>query len=415
MKAVRVITGRGVPLARSDVDTDQIIPSDWLKRVERTGFGEGLFSEWREGLRLRAQPGALRRRDDPRRRPELRHRLVARARGVGAAGLRLRRGRLAPLRRHLPQQQPEDGARAGRAPARRSSSGSGPRSRTIPHLEIVVDVEARRVAVPAHRHRRAVRARRLHAAPLARTASTTSASRCTHDDRDRRAYESHRARLDPPQSVSGAVRTSRRPGARPHVGESARVDVSCGGIRRIDQSCTPPSGRCRSSASTRIVPTGARTRRAAASSRHFQKQSTSTKPISRSQASCVSTGDELVRRVVVVGRRPSAARNSSCSAGGRRRDVLEVDEPSTRRELRRTPRRRARAGAPGTQWWIAKLETTTSNAPRSPAAARRDRARAISTRASPPKRSRARAQHLGREVEPDAAARGTRREHAARA
>jgi 3-isopropylmalate/(R)-2-methylmalate dehydratase small subunit len=48
MDAVTVITGRGVPLERSDVDTDQIIPSDWLKRVERTGFGEGLFSEWRE-------------------------------------------------------------------------------------------------------------------------------------------------------------------------------------------------------------------------------------------------------------------------------------------------------------------------------------------------------------------------------
>ena len=48
MEQVRVITGRGVPLVRSDVDTDQIIPSDWLKRVERTGFGEGLFSEWRE-------------------------------------------------------------------------------------------------------------------------------------------------------------------------------------------------------------------------------------------------------------------------------------------------------------------------------------------------------------------------------
>ena len=48
MKEVRVITGRGVPLVRSDVDTDQIIPSDWLKRVERTGFGAGLFSEWRE-------------------------------------------------------------------------------------------------------------------------------------------------------------------------------------------------------------------------------------------------------------------------------------------------------------------------------------------------------------------------------
>lgn len=48
MQAVRIIEGRGVPLDRSDVDTDQIIPSEWLKRVERTGFGRGLFSEWRD-------------------------------------------------------------------------------------------------------------------------------------------------------------------------------------------------------------------------------------------------------------------------------------------------------------------------------------------------------------------------------
>ena len=39
---------RAVPLDRSDVDTDQIIPADWLKRVERTGFGEGLFAAWRD-------------------------------------------------------------------------------------------------------------------------------------------------------------------------------------------------------------------------------------------------------------------------------------------------------------------------------------------------------------------------------
>ena len=48
MDPVTTITGTAVPLDRSDVDTDQIIPSDWLKRVERTGFGAGLFSEWRE-------------------------------------------------------------------------------------------------------------------------------------------------------------------------------------------------------------------------------------------------------------------------------------------------------------------------------------------------------------------------------
>ena len=47
MQAITTHTGRAVPLRRSDVDTDQIIPSDWLKRVERTGFGAGLFGEWR--------------------------------------------------------------------------------------------------------------------------------------------------------------------------------------------------------------------------------------------------------------------------------------------------------------------------------------------------------------------------------
>jgi 3-isopropylmalate/(R)-2-methylmalate dehydratase small subunit len=47
MEPVRLITGTAAPLRRADVDTDQIIPSEWLKRVERTGFGEGLFSEWR--------------------------------------------------------------------------------------------------------------------------------------------------------------------------------------------------------------------------------------------------------------------------------------------------------------------------------------------------------------------------------
>jgi 3-isopropylmalate/(R)-2-methylmalate dehydratase small subunit len=41
-------TGRAVPLRRSNVDTDQIIPAEYLKRVSRAGFGEGLFAAWRE-------------------------------------------------------------------------------------------------------------------------------------------------------------------------------------------------------------------------------------------------------------------------------------------------------------------------------------------------------------------------------
>jgi 3-isopropylmalate/(R)-2-methylmalate dehydratase small subunit len=48
MEPVRIVEGTAVPLDRSDVDTDQIIPAEWLKRVERTGFGRGLFSTWRD-------------------------------------------------------------------------------------------------------------------------------------------------------------------------------------------------------------------------------------------------------------------------------------------------------------------------------------------------------------------------------
>jgi len=48
MKPVRRITGRVAVLDRTDVDTDQIIPKQFLKRIERTGYGEFLFFDWRK-------------------------------------------------------------------------------------------------------------------------------------------------------------------------------------------------------------------------------------------------------------------------------------------------------------------------------------------------------------------------------
>jgi 3-isopropylmalate/(R)-2-methylmalate dehydratase small subunit len=48
MNPVHIVEGTALPLDRSDVDTDQIIPAEWLKRVERTGFGPGLFATWRD-------------------------------------------------------------------------------------------------------------------------------------------------------------------------------------------------------------------------------------------------------------------------------------------------------------------------------------------------------------------------------
>ena len=48
MEPVKKVSGKALPLGYSDVDTDQIVPSDALKRIERTGFGRFLFKEWRE-------------------------------------------------------------------------------------------------------------------------------------------------------------------------------------------------------------------------------------------------------------------------------------------------------------------------------------------------------------------------------
>lgn len=48
MQKIDKIEGRAIPLDRANVDTDQIIPAVWLRRVERTGFADGLFSSWKQ-------------------------------------------------------------------------------------------------------------------------------------------------------------------------------------------------------------------------------------------------------------------------------------------------------------------------------------------------------------------------------
>ena len=85
MEAVEVIEGGVSHLDRADVDTDQIIPKQFLKRVERTGFGEFLFYDWIRDGEIELEPNPILVAG-----PELRLRLVARARPLGAAGLRLR-------------------------------------------------------------------------------------------------------------------------------------------------------------------------------------------------------------------------------------------------------------------------------------------------------------------------------------
>jgi len=61
MKAFETVTSRGVVLDRPDVDTDQIIPKQFLKRIERSGFGEFLFFDWRKdpAFELNHQQGRI--------------------------------------------------------------------------------------------------------------------------------------------------------------------------------------------------------------------------------------------------------------------------------------------------------------------------------------------------------------------
>ena len=103
-------TGLVAVMDRADVDTDQIIPKQFLKRIERTGFEQLLFFDWRY-LRRRQRQSGLRvesagspRRLDPGRPPQLRLRLQPRARRVGAGELRLPRRDRPQLCRHLLQQ-----------------------------------------------------------------------------------------------------------------------------------------------------------------------------------------------------------------------------------------------------------------------------------------------------------------------
>jgi 3-isopropylmalate/(R)-2-methylmalate dehydratase small subunit len=56
MQPFRKHQGKVAPLLRANVDTDQIIPKQFLKRIERTGFGEFLFHDWRRSLDGRSDP-----------------------------------------------------------------------------------------------------------------------------------------------------------------------------------------------------------------------------------------------------------------------------------------------------------------------------------------------------------------------
>ena len=102
MEPFRTLTSLAAPLDRTNVDTDQIIPKQFLKRIERTGYGDFLFFDWRQtpegepDAGVRAERSALQGRADSDRRQEFCMRFEPRTCRVGAERLRLSRCVIAP-------------------------------------------------------------------------------------------------------------------------------------------------------------------------------------------------------------------------------------------------------------------------------------------------------------------------------
>ena len=132
-----------------DVDTDQIIPSDWLKQVERTGFAKGLFGEWRDDRDFVLNQPEYAGATILVAGPELRDRLVPRACRLGPDG----------LRRSPRSSRPASATSSATTAPSRGSSPSQVDAATgaallaavkaDPTLEITVDVERRLVSAPA--------------------------------------------------------------------------------------------------------------------------------------------------------------------------------------------------------------------------------------------------------------------------
>ena len=143
MQPFRTHKGKVAPLDRANIDTDQIIPKQFLKRIERTGFGEFLFYDWRrskDGSQdpvVSPEPSALRGRQHPRDGQKFRLRIVARTRRLGPGRFWIPRGHRSIVRRHLRQQLREEWRAHGCSQRKRSRGNHPPRQQTIPDYHLI--------------------------------------------------------------------------------------------------------------------------------------------------------------------------------------------------------------------------------------------------------------------------------------
>ncbi len=151
MEPFRTLTALAAPLDRTNVDTDQIIPKQFLKRIERTGYGEFLFFDWRRTASgdpdptFRAERSALQGRADSDCRQELRLRIEPRARRLGAQRLWVPRGHCADLRRHLLLECRQEWHRARAAQLKSRSPQLLENAKTIPNYRLTVSLEEQTV------------------------------------------------------------------------------------------------------------------------------------------------------------------------------------------------------------------------------------------------------------------------------
>ena len=145
------MTSLAAPLDRTNVDTDQIIPKQFLKRIERTGYGEFLFFDWRRTASGDPDPDFP--LNDPRykgaqildRRQEFRLRIQPRTRCMGAERLRLSRRDRANLRRHLLFKCRQKRNRPGAPHAKKRSHHLLQNAKDIPNYKLTVSLEEQTV------------------------------------------------------------------------------------------------------------------------------------------------------------------------------------------------------------------------------------------------------------------------------
>ncbi len=150
MEPFHTLTALAAPLDRANVDTDQIIPKQFLKRIERTGYGEFLFFDWRQTpdgrarSRLCAERSALQVARRFCRGQELWLRIEPRACSVGAERFWIPRGDRANVCRYLFFKRGQERYRAGAAERRAGSAVAAERA-DVPGYQLTVSLEEQTV------------------------------------------------------------------------------------------------------------------------------------------------------------------------------------------------------------------------------------------------------------------------------